>query len=180
LVHSSFLTHGLLASSEILPASTSDHKPISLSLSPKENLGPIPFRFSPLWTSQKGFLELVAHSWKKNVSGSPLFIWEEKLRRLKEDLKCWAKALPSPSAERKKAQRELGNHQIEMDSETITPKVLAKEADLQKKLHRALKMEEEYWRVKSRRLWLHAGDQNTSFFHKQVEAHKNYNSIKEI
>ena len=48
LVHSSFLTLGLFASSEILQACTSDHKPISLTLSIGEKMGPIPFRISPL------------------------------------------------------------------------------------------------------------------------------------
>ena len=43
LVHSSFLTLGLFASSKILQACTSDHKPISLTLSTCEKLGPIPF-----------------------------------------------------------------------------------------------------------------------------------------
>ena len=63
LVQSSFLTLGLFATSEILQACTSDHKPISLSLSPGENLGPIPFRFSPIWVSMDGFYELVSESW---------------------------------------------------------------------------------------------------------------------
>ena len=49
LVHSNFLSLGLLATSKILPHSTSDHKPILLDLSPDQNLGPIPFRFSSLW-----------------------------------------------------------------------------------------------------------------------------------
>ena len=61
LVHS-FLTLGLFTTSEILQACTSDHKPISLILSPRENLGPIPFRFSPLWVSMDGFYELVSKS----------------------------------------------------------------------------------------------------------------------
>jgi hypothetical protein len=87
LVHSSFLTLGLFASSEILQAYTLDHKPISLSLTLGENLGPIPFHFCPLWVTSEGFLELVLESWKKSVSGSPSFIWKEKLRRLKVDLK---------------------------------------------------------------------------------------------
>ena len=48
LIQSSFLTLGLMATSRILPHYTSDHKPISLSLSHGEKLGPIPFRFSPI------------------------------------------------------------------------------------------------------------------------------------
>jgi ribonuclease HI/exonuclease III len=180
LVHSSFLTLGLFASSEILQAYTSDHKPISLSLTLGEKLGPIPFRFCPLWVTSEGFLELVLESWKKSVSGSPFFIWEEKLRRLKVDLKKWAKNLPSPLLERKKAHRSLENHQLHMESAPVTPAKLNDEVELQKKLHKALRKEEEYWRVKSRSLWLQAGDKNTSFFHKQAESRKNHNSIREI
>ena len=48
LVHSSFLSLGLLASSKILPHCTSDHKPIFLELALDQDLGPIPFRFSLL------------------------------------------------------------------------------------------------------------------------------------
>jgi hypothetical protein len=34
--------------------------------------------------------------------------------------------------------------------------------------------------VKSRNLWLQAGDKNTTFFHKQAEAWKNFNTVTEI
>jgi len=62
MVHSTFLTLGFLASSKILPNCTSDHKPILLELSPEVNLGPIPFRFSPLWIHQEGFQQTVSAS----------------------------------------------------------------------------------------------------------------------
>ena len=56
LIHSSFLSLGLLASSKILPHCTSDHNPILLDLALDQDLGPIPFRFSPLWIQQKDFM----------------------------------------------------------------------------------------------------------------------------
>ena len=52
LVQSSFLTFGLMASSKILPIYTSDHKPILLELSLGKNIGPIPFRFIPLFSKK--------------------------------------------------------------------------------------------------------------------------------
>ena len=58
LIQSSFLTLGLLASSKILPHYTSDHNPISLSLYLEERLGPIPFRFNPIWVTRKASLTL--------------------------------------------------------------------------------------------------------------------------
>ena len=64
LVHSFFLSLGLLASSKILPHCTSDHKPILLELALDQDLGPIPFRFSPLWIHHEDFLHVVSDSWK--------------------------------------------------------------------------------------------------------------------
>ena len=52
---SSLMDGKILISSKILPNLSSDHHPISLLLEEEENLGPIPFRFSPLWIEREGF-----------------------------------------------------------------------------------------------------------------------------
>ena len=59
LIQSSFLLLGLEARVHILPCSTSDHKPIKLELVFQLDLGPIPFRLSPLWTNESNFMHLV-------------------------------------------------------------------------------------------------------------------------
>jgi hypothetical protein len=180
LVQSSFLLLGLESRLHILPCSVSDHKPILLEMLGHNDLGPIPFRFNPLWVKEPEFLNLVLNSWKTPVKGSPFFIWEEKLRRLKVVLKYWAKSLPSPSQERRKAQDILAQHHAQSEDVEITKEVLDKEAELQQSFHKACLLEEEHWRQKSRSLWLKAGDRNTTFFHKQAQARKSYNSIAEI
>eukprot|EP00253_Pinus_taeda_P024961 PITA_24961 len=180
LVQSSFLTSGLMASSKILPNCTSDHKPISLELSMDGFLGPIPFRFSPLWIQQEGFNEVVAEVWNRKIQGSPFFVWEEKLRALKRRLKEWAKALKTPIAKRKESIENLAALQSLMENSVITQSLLQKEVELQKALHKASRDEEEYWRQKSRNLWLQAGDKNTSFFHKHAEARKQFKNVSEI
>eukprot|EP00253_Pinus_taeda_P022475 PITA_22475 len=123
LVHTSFLTCGLMASSKILPNLTSDHKPILLELSQDNNFGPIPFRFSPLWIQQEGFQEVVFESWNKPVLGSPFFVWEEKIRVLKRNLKEWAKNLKSPTAKRKATLNRLVVHQLDMEQSPVSPKI---------------------------------------------------------
>eukprot|EP00253_Pinus_taeda_P012863 PITA_12863 len=180
LVHNSFLSCGLMASSKILPNLTSDHKPILLELSQDNNFGPIPFRFSPIWIQQEGFQEVVSDSWNKPVLGSPFFVWEEKMRILKRNLKEWAKNLKSPMAKRKETLNRLAVHQLDMEQSPVSQSMLQKEVELQKEVHRSSREEEEYWRQKSRTLWLHSGDKNTSFFHKQAEARKNFKSVLEI
>jgi len=45
---------------------------------------------------------------------------------------------------------------------------------------RALHKEEKEWRLKSRVLWLQAGDKNTLFFHKQAKARHHKSTVEEI
>lgn len=160
LVQSSFLLLGLESRLHILPCRTSDHKPILLEMSSHKDLGPIPFRFNPLWVKEPKFLKLVQDCWTLPVKGSPFFIWEEKLRRLKVVLKTWAKSLPSPAKERKQAQDNLAHHNAQSEDAKITKEVLDKEAELQHIFHKACLSEEEHWKQKSRSLWLTAVDRN--------------------
>ena len=83
-------------------------------------------------------------------------------------------------AERKRTQKALERHQLILEESPVTPALLTREAELQREYHKACREEETYWRVKSRTLWLQAGDTNTTFFHKQAQARKIYNSINEI
>jgi len=67
-----------------------------------------------------------------------------------------------------------------MEDSDVTQVLLDKKVDLQKDYHKACRVEEEYWRQKSRSLWLQVGDKNTSYFHKQFEARKQYKNVSEI
>jgi hypothetical protein len=78
------------------------------------------------------------------------------------------------------AQQSLEQHQLQAEILPVDPISLEKEQQLHKNLHQACRQEEEYWRQKSRSLWLQSGDKNTNFFHKQAEGRKQFNSIKEI
>eukprot|EP00253_Pinus_taeda_P021309 PITA_21309 len=180
LVHSSFLLLGLDACVHILPCSTLDHKPIKLTLRAHVDLGHIPFKFSPLWIKEPKFLQVVKESWSHPVTGSPFYIWEENIRRLKFALKHWSKSIPNPAAERKNIQSQLEAKQLNAEEAHITREALDKEAHLEKCCHKVFLIEEETLRIKSRCLGLKAGDRNTSFFHKHAEARKGFNSISEI
>eukprot|EP00253_Pinus_taeda_P023602 PITA_23602 len=164
----------------ILPNSISDHKPIKLELLPLLDLGPIPFRFNPNWIKEPDFMQLVKDCWNQSIKGSPFFIWEEKLERVKRALKHWAKSLPKPDTERKNIKVSLANHQSHMEESPITKDLLHQEAHLQQHYNKACLAEEEYWRLKSRSLWLKSGNRNTTFFHKQAQSRKCYNTISEI
>ena len=123
---------------------------------------------------------LVAKVWATTVQGSTSYVWEEKIKRLKYALKSWAKSQTSPIAMRLAAQSQLEAHQLTMEQQEITPEVLQKEDSLQRQWHQACRMEENYWRQKSRSLWLKDGDCNTAYFHKQAEARKQYKAVTEV
>jgi hypothetical protein len=107
-------------------------------------------------------------------------VWEEKIKRLKFALKSWDKSQASPIAMRLAAQSHLEAHQLVMEQKEITPELLQQENSLQRQWHQACRMEENYWRQKSRSLWLKEGDRNTTYFHKQAEARKQYKAVTEV
>jgi hypothetical protein len=103
-----------------------------------------------------------------------------KTQKIKDCAKNWAKGQSNPLKTRQEAQKQLGNHQLEMENQEITQESLQQEDQLQRKWHQACREEENYWRQKSRSLWLEAGDRNTSYFHKQAEARKQFKKVTEI
>jgi hypothetical protein len=65
--------------------------------------------------------------------GSPFFVWEEKLRRVKLALKSWAKTIPSPAEKIKRVQADLEIHQDYMEEAEILSETLKREEELQQK-----------------------------------------------
>jgi len=100
LIHISLLSLLDKISSHIIPWGLSNHHPISLSFEKEENLGPIPFRFNPLWMDSLDLFPLLSRVWNQWVYGSHVFIWEKNLKRYKQTIKQWVKNYPfSPREE---------------------------------------------------------------------------------
>ena len=163
---------GLNLSSKILPFGVSNHNPILLEMVNNKNWGPIPFRFNPLWANQTKFLRIVADSWSLLVTGSPFYVWEEKLRRLKKELKTWAKAIPSPSDKKSHAALELECHQAAMEDKIVDNIDIQAELKLHTNLHVSCRLESNWWRLKSRCKWLIKGDSNMSYFQSRLKEGK--------
>ena len=180
LIQDTFLLLGLNLSSKILPFGGSDHKPILLEMETDKNYGSIPFRFSSQWAKNSVFLKLVSETWALPVTGSPFYIWEEKLRRVKKSLKSWAKLSPPPGLAKTHTVTALALHQSKMEEGNVVAEDIHLEIKLQANLHEACSKELDWWKTKSRSKWLRDGDRNTSYFHKLDEVRKNYNRVTEI
>ena len=127
----------------------------------------------------EGFFDIVASTWKSNVRGSAFFVWEEKLRIVKKSLKAWAKHHISPIKQRLEAEKALEDHLI-LNEGRLDHLSLSTEISLQNKLHEACRLEESYWKIKSRIPWLREGDKNSKFFHKHAEVRKHFKTVRKI
>jgi ribonuclease HI len=154
----------------------SDHCPILLSLWPSShNSLPRPFRFENIWLSHPEFPTVVdkawsapcpnllstfelftslVTTWNKNTFGN---IFQRKKRILARinGMQCALATNPSEASARleKSLRMEYGN---------------------------ILKLEEDFWALKSRVGWAVEGDRNTKFFHTTTLVRRRYNKIVRI
>jgi hypothetical protein len=67
-----------------------------------------------------------------------------------------------------------------LETSPISPSLLLDEQQTFNEYQKMMQTEEETWRLKSRSIWLQAGDRNTKFFHRQAKARLWKNKIDEI
>eukprot|EP00253_Pinus_taeda_P035660 PITA_35660 len=82
LVNISLLSSFAAGHTKILSATASDHFPTLLTMDSHSQLGPIPFRYNPLWRNNASTEAIIEATWKQHVEGSPSHIWETKIRSL--------------------------------------------------------------------------------------------------
>eukprot|EP00253_Pinus_taeda_P022245 PITA_22245 len=167
--------------SHIIHGTTSDHKAVFLSLDKETNLGPLPFKYNKSWDSHEEFCSLVQNQWAKEITGSPHYVWETKLKQLRTVIKQWAREMAR--SERKKKNdllMEMERWHKEKEQAQHTTEDIEKEKSMFMELYRQNRVEEEEQRMKSRCLWLKAGDKNTSFFHNNVKTRRARNQIDKI
>ncbi|XP_026383920.1 uncharacterized protein LOC113279438 [Papaver somniferum] len=49
----------------------------------------IPFRFQKMWLSHPSFMKVVLNSWNEELVGNPIFVFMNKIKRLKKIFKIW-------------------------------------------------------------------------------------------
>eukprot|EP00253_Pinus_taeda_P002537 PITA_02537 len=80
LVNISLLSSFAAGHTNILSSTASDHYPILLTMEPHLHMGPIPFKYNPLWRHNSSAEAIIEATWKQHVEGSPSHIWETKIR----------------------------------------------------------------------------------------------------
>eukprot|EP00253_Pinus_taeda_P015079 PITA_15079 len=159
----------------------SDHFPILLELTKISPKPVAPFKFNASWLKEESYNQLFRKTWRH--AGRDLL--ENKGALFKENLKRLKKATIEWASDRKKKQNEDLN-KIDDELRTLedpegnayaTQGLKERIVTLEKMRAKILLEKEEEWRLKSRAIWLKAGDENTNFFHNYEKGRKNANTI---
>lgn len=120
-----------------------------------------------MWIEHADCINIVTQSWNNNVIGCPMYILNQKLKILKNNLKIWNKeTFGNIHSQLKDATQKLDNIQADIDNLGYSDQLMEQERTAQIHLENILKMEEIFWKEKSKVKWHCEGDRNTAFFHR--------------
>jgi hypothetical protein len=156
-----------LATVVALSREISDHTPLLLDTGERavcKNKNS--FKFELAWLLKDGFFELVSEVWHKDSRGAtPMQRWQNKIRRLRQFLRGWAKNM---SGAYKKEKQELLRKAEELDKMAETQLLSQHEWDLKQcvkeRLAQLLREEELRWFQRAKTTKILKGDNNTRYF----------------
>ncbi|XP_043699839.1 uncharacterized protein LOC122650493 [Telopea speciosissima] len=139
------------------------------------------------WTNNRrvgnvqAVLDLVRSSWLTPISGSPLYIVNQKLKRLKGPLRDWAKGVfPHIEHEVLRTKNCLENVQGRKDMEGFSEELFKSKLQARIEHDKAIELHEKLWREKARNKWLALGDRCTKYFHASTKTRHVRSFIREI
>ena len=126
---------------------------------------------------EEGRGQVVEDAWMSEISGYPMARVEGKIRRCQKNLKWWSRENFGNVTRALKEKKELFR---KAEDAAIQGGSLVKVQRLKKEISDLLVKEEKLWRQWSQALWLHEGDQNTSYFHSRATHRFRRNKIDQL
>lgn len=143
----------LLATVMALPRDVSDHTPLLLQTGNASFRGNSQwFRFELGWLYRDGFLDMVAHMWRReNRGANPLQRWQNKIRVVRRYLRGWAKHCLGANRKKKRSITErLDELDKKAESCLLTYQEWELISSLSTELAKMRREEEIYWAQRSK------------------------------
>ena len=154
----------------------SDHCPILLSLCPVASRSQNrPFRFESIWLSHPDFINVVIKAW---AYPSPNLL--STLEVFTSLVTAWNKNTFGNIFNRKNRILARMNGLQHSLSSNPSASLVSLEKSLREEYSTILKLEEDFWALKSRINWVVEGDRNTKFYHTSTLIRRRYNKIAKI
>lgn len=149
----------------LLPTVSSDHSPLLLEMTTKIDHAIKYFKFLKFWVEQHGFLETVKSCWDRDLSGKPIWVFHQILRRLSSTLSNQPKVqFGDMHAKVRSFKERIKNSKEELISQATDTARISLHS-LNTKYIKFLKSEESILRQKSQLHWFQEGDINIGYFH---------------
>jgi hypothetical protein len=135
-----------------------------------------------MWLKAEGVVDRVRLWWESyRFQGSPSFIFSQKLKALKIDLKRWNdQEFGNVEFRKKMHMEELCALDSLEEQRGLTSEEKEKKSGVIRDVENSILQEEISWRQKSRALWLKKGDKCTKFFHRVANSNRRSNSIESL
>ena len=162
----------------------SDHSPIMIELKSGAGKPYSPFKFNNAWLRCEDYLSLVSSSWEPynhEVHGHAATHFMKNLLKIKAVTKEWAKQKrEKEDLELKSIEANLRDFLQEADGGFVSVESRDRLMGMEKRRQVLLEEKEARWRLKSRAIWMKAGDENTKFFQAYAKGRRMNNTIWEL
>ncbi|XP_026459386.1 uncharacterized protein LOC113360051 [Papaver somniferum] len=159
----------------------SDHAPLlggKLSNPKPKNS---PFKFHKMWIYHPNFMETVQKSWSEEVVGDPDFVFQTKLKRLKNILKEWNwQVFGNVNIQMKEAEIKVQEAMELSYKDPFNEENLNNLVESQNVLNTKEVYFNTMMKQKARINWIKDGAANTNFLHTSVKIRQTQNFISEL
>ncbi|KAH1193898.1 hypothetical protein GmHk_19G054826 [Glycine max] len=163
----------------VLDRDFSDHCPILLR-SRIMDWGPKPLKVMDWWLKDKGFQNMVNHSWGNyHPSGWGGYVLKQKLKLLKQAIRQWSLQHGSVTVRKiNDLKKQLNDMEAGSNASIISQDEVQLRKSLQEQLWSAALAYESMLRQKSRVKWIREGDRNSSYFHRIINRRRRVNAFQ--